>query len=851
MFSKTDEEYLIRKLSRNEAMLFLGAGFSMEAVNINNENLPSGRQLSEKIWDFIKLDGAYDGTPLQTLFELLLSKPIKKAELAAFLRGIFTIKDFPPNYRNLSIPFWYKIYTTNIDNLIESIYRKHGHQQIDVLKYPNDDFRDRDHSLAKLQAIFLNGKLPCEASELIFSRKQFSRAAIEHQPLYNQFVHDYCTTTTVFVGTAMDEPVFEQYISARERRKQGISENRPKCFLIDPFISQVKAELLREQYNIEPIKADTRTFLTWLESIANRLPSKLDVLKVVLPSLSSIITDYANANQYRSALGEFSNCLSKVPKFASLPRKTKNYLLGTSPTWSDIANNLDAPRKITDRIIAELEASFESDHKVNLVALLGSAGSGKSTSLKRIAFQLTQIGRTVFFSYSEYFPRIDALIESISFFGERVYLIFDNAELILHPISKALEKLSGLKFPPVIILGSRTNVFDRINRNLDESISIHEYKMPNLDRDEIVSLIHILDDNNLLGALKGLSTEGRIKDLETRARKQILVAMREATKGQSFDEIIRSEFEEIDPLEARILCLCTAITTEVGFTISKQDFVAFSKEMPANALHYLERNLIDVVVKAGHKKDKLLLRHRTIAGYIVDNCCSAEMLKDAYIRVLSALASELNFSSSNNRKFTLYKEIINHYNIYKRFKREIKFAREVYDTLVDYFKDDYHFWLQYGSLELEGIGGNLQLAENYLNQAESLMPKSIFVLNAVANMYYRKGTISTHLSDAIRYKEMADEIINELLLNNRYQDPHTYHISCSGKYAWTIKWVKNRDILKKDLEELSKEINRANLLFAHNKRLQWLRDAIGRAFMLAGVNDDVEYPDISIGYEAE
>lgn len=53
MFSKTQEEYLLRRLNKNEVVLFLGAGFSVEAQNKIGENFPIGKELSKKIWQFM------------------------------------------------------------------------------------------------------------------------------------------------------------------------------------------------------------------------------------------------------------------------------------------------------------------------------------------------------------------------------------------------------------------------------------------------------------------------------------------------------------------------------------------------------------------------------------------------------------------------------------------------------------------------------------------------------------------------------------------------------------------------------------------------------------------------------
>lgn len=49
MFKKSQEEFLLRRLQRNEVVLFVGAGFAMEAQNKFKENLPTGRQLASKI----------------------------------------------------------------------------------------------------------------------------------------------------------------------------------------------------------------------------------------------------------------------------------------------------------------------------------------------------------------------------------------------------------------------------------------------------------------------------------------------------------------------------------------------------------------------------------------------------------------------------------------------------------------------------------------------------------------------------------------------------------------------------------------------------------------------------------
>jgi hypothetical protein len=407
-----------------------------------------------------------------------------------------------------------------------------------------------------------------------------------------------------------------------------------------------------------------------------------------------------------------------------------------------------------------------------------------------------------------------------------------------------IEQLKKLKYPPIIVLASRTNIFDRTIDRLDSFSGIKEFHMPNLQRQEIIDIIKILNDNNLLGYLKGLSEESRIKEFENRAKKQILVAMREATHGRDFDEIIKSEFEQINPTEARLLCLCVSLTTDAGFTISKQEFVSFSTEPPATILDYLNRTLKDIILIAGPKKDKLILRHRLIAEYIIEGCANQEMLKKAYIMLLSSLANEINNSNHNRRKFFLYKEIINHATIYKRFSKNISQAREVYESLANYFNQDFQFWLQYGSLELEGVGGNLQLAENYLNQALSLKPNNLLVQTAIANLYYKKALHTNNNVEAISFKEYADSILIENMSNRSNNDPYIYHIYAKGYYEYALKWANgNRMLLKTWFQEIHKVTKQATNLHPHDKRLKVIDNLIFKAVLMTQVdNDSVQFP---------
>ncbi len=845
MFEVDDEKYLLRQISNNQVVLFLGAGFSREAKNKLGEEFPTAWKLGEKMWKFLSYPGKYDDTPLPQMYQAFLKAGIKKDKKKEFLNSNLLSGEIPDIYLNLTIPYWFKIYTINVDDILTKIFQK-KRKGIDELKFPIDQFAERDQSLETTQIIYLNGKLPCDPEDVIFSTQQYAKAQLIDQPLYGQFVYDYATLPTIFLGTEIDEPIFEKYIEAREGRF-GKREFRPKSFLITPTISPVKKDILKANYNVYHINGTTKDFLLWIEKISHLLPDRKDILKYTFPNLLDIM-EYADITGVsKKSLYDFSKSFKRVPKEINPTKERSGFLLGTSPRWNDIFNELDIPRTITKDITQNIieKLNNKENNKIEVINLIGSAGSGKSTILKRLGLTISQMGHTVFLSYSDYLPKNHNIIDVLRTIEKRVVLLFDNANYVLNQMNFLLESFKReLKYPPIIVLSIRTNYSNRLDQYINPDFATKtSFKIPDLDDEEINNLISKLDKFNLLGILKGKSNHERFKEFKYRAHRQILIAMKEATKGKSFGEIIFDEFNSISPTEAQVLCSCIALNTQFGFPNSKQDLIGFSKLSHNEALYFLETILSGTIIWVGNK-NRIMLRHRIIADYMIKNCISLGMLKEAYIRVLSVLAPELKNIPKPSRKFNLFKALIDHRILYIRFKNRIEHARDVYDSISKYFSDDHHFWLQYGSLEVEGKGGDLKLAENYIEQAESLKPDSYFIQNAKCNLYYRKSNEASNLGEALDYKKKADDLAQKLLLSKGKDDAHIYHIYCRGKYNFLSKWITDRNEKKEGLDSLKSIIKTALSFHPFNERLKVISDAINRAYLQLGLNETLEDPEI-------
>lgn len=846
MFEKNDEKYLIRHFGLNQLVLFLGSGFSLDAKNRVGDNFPTGKGLGKLIWDFLKYPGEYYETSLPEMYQRFVDSPLKLVAKKEFLADNLLAGEIPEFYNAFTHPYWYKIYTLNVDDILTKVFRRNS-KGYDILRYPVDQFKERDQSLGNTQIIHLHGQLPCEIEDLIFSTQQYARAGLSDQPLYLQFVHDYSVMPTIFLGTELDEPIFEKYLASRDNRGDS-RELRPKSFLVIPNISPVRADNLRERYNVHFVRGGTQDFASWLSHINPQLPERIEILTSTNPSLTSILNLANELKIPEKYLTEFSKTFKKVPLNLSDPNYRSAFLLGTSPTWDDIITNEDVPRLLGVELRKKINGILSESVKQNrseVLAISGYAGSGKSTILKRLAFGLSQDGYQCFLSYSNYLAQPRTIVEVLKSLKGPVVLFFDNSTFVMNKLPELLNIFnSELEQPPVIVLAIRSNFAHKIGYYIkSDQCRLTLYKVPDLADQEINALISKLDQKNLLGVLKGMNYESRFREFKYHSKKQILIAMKVATSGKPFEEIMMSEFEGFSSPEVKILALCIALNTELGFTNSKQDLVGFSVLPPNTVLNVFNDEFQGTVILVGNN-GRFMLRHRILADYFLKSA-PLELIKEAYGRVLSVLAPELKNSSGPSRKFNLYRELINHMTLYRRFQQDISHARNVYEFVTDFFADDSQFWLQFGSLELEGQGGDISRASNYIAQAESLNPSSPFIRTAKVNLLFKLALTSKSESEAYVYKIEAEELAERLFVELGTSDSYAFHIYCRGKYNFALKWMGDSNRRKAEVFQIRRKLESACISHPQNELLNKMLVIVNRAYLQFGLHGDHDSPEMT------
>ena len=190
------------ELDPSGSILFLGAGFSKGALNIQGIELPLGIDLRNRFADMLNVDpNNYD---LRTLAEEINSR--QDLNLYQILYRLYTAQKLTcDQFDILTLP-WRRIYTTNYDDAVE-FARLQRNEELVTFDY----HEDKPKKLKPGSVIHLHGSIRTTNQEnvlrqLVLNEQSYIRQHFEHSPWYNEFIRDlrFCDAC-YFVGYGLND----------------------------------------------------------------------------------------------------------------------------------------------------------------------------------------------------------------------------------------------------------------------------------------------------------------------------------------------------------------------------------------------------------------------------------------------------------------------------------------------------------------------------------------------------------------------------------------------------------------------------------------------------------------------
>lgn len=790
-------------------ILFLGAGFSLDAQNRAGALIPSVSDITQQLWAAAFPGEDYDGSGLQDVYDAALQQA-RRATLELMRDSFTTDSRTLPEHYNLwfSLP-WHRVYTLNIDDLASAAAHAFDLErpivEISALSSPILPQADA------LQVIHLNGTLD-DLPNVTFGGRQYAERLAHVDVWYANLARELVSHPVVYVGTTLDEPPLWQYVEARGSKLQGTGL-RPGSFLITPELTRAR-EVALKRYQVEWMPGTTASFANQVlrrlsddakrgHSILRRVRSK-DLAPLL--DLSAVVDDSMDDE--------------------------REFLMGREPRWSDFGpRGFAAIRRVDEDL-----ATRCTSEGLRLIVLTGTAGTGKTACAMRLILHLRDAGQLIVTLNEDADLRPHSIRRAVEATDADVLLIEDlerlgkNADRILDDIAEAKPDL-------VVVTTIRSTRFDKLGlasyletRGEAESIVI-----PPLADEDIDALLDVLDQGNRLGAMKGKPRGHQRGVLTGKCGRQLLVAMMEATSGRRFDARVESECSEMSP-DGALVYAVVGLATAFRIRISRQLLLMAVGGDPADRISTLdELERTHLVVR--DKRGNVGLRHRMIAERAVEFFRHERMISTPLRGLAFGLAASVTpgeLRSSQEGQSLI--RVMNHERLMEFLRSldgetpDVVEIRQVYEVLEPLLSQDHHYWLQRGSFETEV--GELDLAKNFIEQARGLAPDDPYVRTQWAYMTLKRASRNSEDPGSVEQVEVAFQELADVIEQRGRKDAYPYHVYGSQGWAWVKHGRLAPDDKVRTLLDLRHVVDEGANLHREDRELKQLAKDLEQRYLL-------------------
>lgn len=557
----------------------------------------------------------------------------------------------------------------------------------------------------------------------------------------------------MFIGTKINEPLLKFHI---ERYKSINGKGPGKSYVITPSATAIqKSSLL--QFNIVHIPGTLSDFTGWLTQEFGEAISAIQLAKASLPQYAGFLTA-PDPKAYADVLEGVSLVTPDMVAPGKADGTIRRFYKGFQPTWNDIAEGVPAE-------LGVLAESFERINKGTnpntVIPFIGPAGSGKTTLLMQLCYSLCRLqGTRVYYIQEpngEIKKTLDALEES-SKDSAQIFVAIDNVDVVADQLAEALNAHRLKKTR--ILCGERENIW---NRRTKHKIGLHSVgpivvrEFTDVDAKNILQKLEKYGSWTILGQM---SKSRQLETLLSRAKKQLLIALLEATYGRGFEEIIERDYRSLASEEERLFFLTVGVITERHFEapVSLVDRALNCLGILAQSTIFSE-NLAGIVVKTSG--NKLTARHPVYVRHLLEHVVDPKLTATAINGLLSAF-SHYEAPVIKNLKKTeaaIYKGLINHRFLWEVLKGRETLIISLYKNLEKSFELDGLFWLQYG-LSLRDFHDNNEALEKLRTAFNAYaMPHT---QHALGQQLLILAEEATDKATALRYVDEARELLEPL-----------------------------------------------------------------------------------------
>ncbi len=404
----TQRAAVVSSVRSGDYNLFLGAGVSLDSTGGDGELLPSGWKLQESLSRAANIPPT---SALQRAFSALSDAQIEELVTKRFApcKSGKSLERFPSF-------LWKRIFTLNVDDALEHAYESSsGIQKCDPLHF-KDTFSD-SRTLAEVPIVHLHGWARTPERGYVFSRAQYAAVMADNNAWMTILADIMPVEPFIVSGTALDEVDLDFYLA--RRTSESARQDKGPSFYVKPDPDPY-TEAECERYGLTLFVGTIEKFLSELDELAPNRPSAHEL---VSQDARSLFADRVP----NEILLSFASDFEPVPK--SVGASSANairFAYGHVPDWSDLEGNWDVGRNLTGRVVGIIKAMIERTLPERVLIIEDDSGVGKSTVLRRSAFELSRNGTTTLMCSA--LSRIDpaTTVEALKHIDGPLVIVVDN-----------------------------------------------------------------------------------------------------------------------------------------------------------------------------------------------------------------------------------------------------------------------------------------------------------------------------------------------------------------------------------------------------------------------------------------
>ncbi|OED62385.1 cold-shock protein [Vibrio splendidus ZS-139] len=716
-------EHIKQSLLRGRLVLLLGAGASYGSKTSSGSNIPLGAETAKILAGKIGELNCED--PLSDVYNVV-KDTLGEYQLHKEMESLFKHVTPTNNYIEvLKYPF-FRIYSLNIDDAMEKASYHHHNLKFNV-RLRNDKITEPDQLFQTVDYIKLNGDINRVEDGFIFSAQEYAKGSATPPLWYEEVARDFTKYTFIFIGTELNEPLFHHMVESYCAKSHSVDFT---SYLITPSISGIRKASLKSS-KIEHIEGTMSDFVGWLNQEFDKIPTAMDILWNVRPSTAKMLEESMvtrngpHIDVLSSIIPVNRSSLSLIEKSSKISG-IKEFYKGFKPTWHDVLDNIPAVLVNTENLYKEFETV---PLPLSLYIVTGSAGCGKTTTLKQLALHLSDSSTTNVYFVEEYTKTLSKVVEELD---ERnsapYYLFFDRVGDFATQISDIISKNKSFK---AIFISAENpiNWARRVKEHLSDKLT-RKIDISNLYDKDADRILEKVEAYGNWTRLSKLPKKKRRTELLQRSKQQLLIGLMEATSGEGYIKLIEKDYSSIENEAQKFLLILAGLATRERVVANEATLSRALNFLGLESNVYYLSTFLEGILK--YSNGNVTTRHKIYIDKLFERHVSSDDLHRAivaYVKAFTVYDFPIAMKISKS-EMSIYKGLVNAKVLNSLFRGNHELILSIYETYEKEFEKEGLYLMQYG-IALRTFGRDAEALEK-LKMAHIAYPENPQVEHSLA-----------------------------------------------------------------------------------------------------------------------